>query len=149
MMDSGVVHMTRIRGVLIPIHVLFFQIMTCGRVPILRRAISESSDDKGVMPSETLVSHYITTRYHDPEDHDMNLYRREDFESRFNIEFRYLVPRFSQFISTNSLPILSSHPTIHSDSEILRFERTKRPVVLTISSFSLALYANTGRPISL
>jgi hypothetical protein len=28
--------------------------------------------------SETLVSYHITRRYHNPEDHDMNLHHREN-----------------------------------------------------------------------
>jgi hypothetical protein len=36
--------------------------------------------------SETLVSYYNTTRLHNPEDHDTNLHRRENFKSRIRIK---------------------------------------------------------------
>jgi len=32
--------------------------------------------------SETLVSYHITTRHHGPEDHDLNIWRRENLKSR-------------------------------------------------------------------
>jgi len=34
------------------------------------------------LSSETVVSYHITTRHHEPEDLDLNFYRRENIESR-------------------------------------------------------------------
>jgi hypothetical protein len=38
---------------------------------------------KAPRSSETLVSYHITTRRHNPEDHDLNLHLREKFIHRF------------------------------------------------------------------
>jgi hypothetical protein len=53
------------------------------------------------MASEPVVSYYVTTRCHKPEDHDLNFHRHEDLKSRIRlgeINVQYFVFKFD-FIS--------------------------------------------------
>jgi len=43
------------------------------------------SDVETPWSSETSISCHNMTRYHNPEDHDINLHRRENLMSRLNL----------------------------------------------------------------